>query len=530
MTTPTANKRSKIAGGVASKYNLLVLKGEKDAKISPKEKLKRRYRSFARRMHQFSNDDIVQAFVTAVTSSYDPHTSYMSKTTFKNFLISMTLQLEGIGATLQSTDDGLTVIKRVVPGGALDKHGAVKVEDKIVAVGQGDSEEMVDITDMKLDDVVKMIRGKAGTVVRLGIMKPDNPEIHTYSITREKIELKDAEARGKVFENGKKSDGSPYKIGVIDLPSFYSNMEGAGGNFFDSKSTTRDVRRLLREFKKQGVDGVILDLSQNGGGSLREAIDCTGLFIDRGPVVQVKDGYGQLKPLDDTDRGMAWDGPLVVLTSKFSASASEILAGAVQDYGRGIVVGDSATHGKGTVQTLINLDREFFGLENGPVEPVFGALKITIQQFYRPSGDSTQKRGVLADIVLPSISDHMDVGESDLDYAVEFDRVQSATYTPLNMARKEMVANLAERSKARRQKSEKFQKLERDVKNYIEQKERKSVSLNEEKFFARRKELNADKVDEETIEEQVKSGRGNQARFLPGRSDPHYHGLRGNVA
>lgn len=486
------------------KYNLLVLKAEKDVKENPVDRLKKRFRAFANRMHQFDNEDIVETYLTSVTMGYDPHTTYMSKSSFENFEIEMRLQLEGIGATLASTDDGLTEIKRIVPGGAADKSGAIKVDDKIVAVGQGTNGEMVDITDMKLNDVVHMIRGQAGTVVRLSILSPDTNELKTLAITREKVELKDSSAHGIVFDSGKKPDGSPYKIGFIDLPSFYSDMDetSRGANY---TSATRDVRRILDEFKQQKVDAVVLDLSTNGGGSLREAIDCTGLFIDRGPVVQVKDSYGQIRALNDTAPGMGWDGPLVVLCSKFSASASEILAGAVQDYRRGIVIGDSSTHGKGTVQNLIDLNQEVMQVAN-PSEQLFGALKITLQQFYRPSGDSTQKRGVLSDIVLPSVTDYMDVSESDLDYAMDFDKIQPARFAQLDKVNPDLIESLRQRSEARRQASEDFAKRLRHIELYKDQKEKKSLSLSEEKFFARRNEFDAEKEDEDAIERQLNPG------------------------
>jgi carboxyl-terminal processing protease len=349
-----------------------------------------------------------------------------------------------------------------------------------------------------------MIRGQAGTVVRLSILAADSTEVKTLTITREKIELKDSEARGVVFEAGQKSDGTAYKVGVIDLPSFYSDMDetSRGANF---KSTTRDLRRILGEFKQQKVDAVVLDLTTNGGGSLREAIDSTGLFIDRGPVVQVKDSYGQVRALNDTASGMVWDGPLVVVCSKFSASASEILAGAVQDYQRGIVIGDSSTHGKGTVQNLIDLNQEIFQVAN-PTDQIFGALKVTMQQFYRPQGDSTQKRGVLSDIVLPSITDHMDVSESDLDYAMDFDKVPEVRFERLKMVNGDMLERIRQKSTERRQSSEEFAKRNRAIELYIEQREKKTLSLSEEKFFARRQELDADKEDEKAIEAQANPG------------------------
>lgn len=479
------------------KYDLLVQKADKKEGAEAVEKLRKRYDSFAKRMHQFDNDEVLEMYLTALTSAYDPHSTYMSKSTLKNFRINFALKLEGIGAALRSLD-GNTIVTKVIPGGAADKHGKLKVEDKIVSVGQGTEGEMVDIIDMKLDDVVDKIRGKAGTKVRLGVLSTDSPEVKTYTITRAEIELKDSEARSVTFEAGNKLDGKPYKIGVIDLPSFYMDMEGARLGVPEYKSTTRDMRRLLEDLKEKGVDAVVLDLRRNGGGSLTEAINCSGLFIDRGPVVQVKDQDGRVQVYDDLEGGTSWDGPLVVLTSKFSASASEILAGAIQDYNRGLIIGDEATHGKGTVQSLLDLGQQLFRIDE---PPNLGALKITMQQFYRPNGDSTQKRGVLSDIVLPSISNHMDVGEADLDFAVDFDRVPAATFDQLSLVNQEILAKLKAESASRVEKDLEFAKLLKDINRYREQKAKKSVTLNEEKFFAQRAELDADKEDEKQFEE-----------------------------
>ncbi|MEZ6093920.1 MAG: carboxy terminal-processing peptidase [Pirellulaceae bacterium] len=479
------------------KYDLLVEGSAKDADPEEvKTRLKKRYSMFEKRMHQMTPEDLVEMFVTAVTTSFDPHTTYMSKRTFENFMIQMRLQLEGIGATLQSNDDGYTVIKRIVPNGAADRQGELKVEDRIVAVGQGGEDEMVDVVGMKLDDVVAMIRGKAGTVVKLNVLKESGSEIETIEIVREKVELEDEAANGQVFEVGFKEDGKPFRVGVIDLPSFYSDMGGG-----DSRSTTTDVAKLLNDFNTQEVDALVLDLRRNGGGSLREARDCTGLFIDSGPVVQVKDPDGTVQQLIDERRGMSWDKPMVVLTSKFSASASEILAGAVKDYSRGLIVGDTTTHGKGTVQSLLDLNQLIYRSSNPPSN--FGALKITMQQFYRPNGDSTQKRGVFSDLVLPSVTDHMDVAESDLDYAVEFDRVPEASHTNMNLVTPEIVESLKEASLARREASDDFKDDLRKIEKYIQFKADKTVPLNKEKFLARRKEFDAEEEDREQIEQQV---------------------------
>jgi carboxyl-terminal processing protease len=480
------------------KYDLLVLKSDKIEGQDAIDRLHRRYHSFAKRMHQTDSDELLEIYLTSITSGFDPHTTYMSPTSLENFRIQMRLELEGIGAALQSMD-GNTTVTRIIPGGAADKDGNLKEEDRIVAVGQGTEGEMVDVLDMKLNDVVDMIRGKAGTIVRLKVIPAAGTEANTYTITRAKIELKDSEAHSAIFEQGTKPDGSPIRVGVIDLPSFYMDMEGARQGVADFRSTTRDMQKLLADFRDKGVDLVILDLRKNGGGSLTEAINLTGLFIDKGPVVQVKDPDGAVQHYDDLDAGMAWDGPLVVMTSKFSASASEIFAGAIQDYHRGLVVGDETTHGKGTVQSLLDLGSQLFRIPN---PPNFGALKITMQQFYRPSGDSTQKRGVLADVVLPSVTTHMDVGEADLDYAMDFDRVPAAKYEPLSMVTPDIVVALRARSAARREQSEGFQKLLKRIDRYKEQKARKAVPLNEEKFFADRGDLDAEKEEQKQFEEQ----------------------------
>ena len=482
------------------KYDILVLKGEKVEVEEIRKRLTRRYHGFAKRMHQFDADELLEMYLTAMTTSFDPHTTYMSPSTQDNFEIQMRLQLEGIGAALQLID-GYTVVSKVIPGGAADKDGRLKPEDRVVGVGQGESGEVTDVVDMKLNDVVSLIRGKAGTVVRLSVLSPATTEVKVITITRAKVELKDSEARGVIFEEGKKPSGAPLKVGVIDLPSFYMDMQGAKQNLNNFKSSTNDVRRLLEDFNDKGVDVVILDLRHNGGGSLTEAINLTGLFIDQGPVVQVKDPDGRVQHYDDLDEGMVWKGPLVVVTSKFSASASEILAGAIQDYQRGLIVGDDATHGKGTVQSLLDVGAQLF---RGPARPPnLGALKITMQQFYRPNGDSTQKRGVLADIKMPSITNHMDVSESDLDFALEFDRVPAARFPKYDFVTPEIISRLSTSSTTRRGEGEEFAKQAKNIERYRTIKAKKSVSLNEAEFFAQRKDIDTDKEEEKILDKQT---------------------------
>jgi carboxyl-terminal processing protease len=481
------------------KYDMLVLKADKSNKEVIQDRLRRRYHSFAKRMHQTDSNELLEMFLTSVTSGFDPHSTYMAPVAAKNFDIVISLQLEGIGAQLKF-NDGYTVIDKLIPGGPADKNGQLKAGDRVVSVGQGDEGEVVDVAEMKLNDVVNLIRGRSGTVVRLGVLSETGGDPKTVKITRAKIELKDQEAGGVIFEDGKKADGSPFKLGVINLPSFYMDMKGAREGHDDFKSCTRDVRKILDDFNKKGVDAVVLDLRKNGGGSLTEAISLTGLFIEQGPVLQVKDPDGRVQQYDDIDRGIAWRGPLVVMISKFSASASEILAGAIQDYQRGLVVGDSATHGKGTVQTMMDLGPQMFRIAN---PPDFGSLKLTVQQFYRPSGDSTQQRGVLADIVLPSLTDHYDVSEGDLDYPVPFDKVPSVPYRRYEQVNAGILSALKETSGQRIQQSAEFAKLLKNITRYEEQKAKKEVPLNEQKFLARREEFDADKEEEQTFEENA---------------------------
>jgi carboxyl-terminal processing protease len=485
------------------KYDLLLLKAEKaDEKAAapsgktPEQRLTQRYHSFAKRMHQTNDEELLEMYLTSLCTSFDPHTSYMSPSSVEDFKIMMRLQLEGIGASLQGVD-GYTVVKKVIAGGAADKEGHLKVDDKIIGVGEGESGEVTDVVDVQLRDVVKMIRGKPGTVVRLQVTSAKDPQPKIIKITRAVIELKDSEAKGEIFEAGRRADGKPYKVGVIDLPSFYMDMEGARHGVADFKSTTADVRRILEDFNAKGVDAVVLDLRRNGGGSLTEAINLTGLFIYDGPVVQVKDADGRITPYYDPDPTISWSGPLAVVVSKFSASASEILAGAIQDYGRGLIIGDHATHGKGTVQSLMNLGQQLFGVPNAPN---MGELKITMQQFYRPLGDSTQKRGVLSDVELPSLSTHLDVGEADLDYPLPFDHIAPQPFKRFGYVEPVIVDQLRRLSADRCAAAEKFQKEVRRIARYKEQKAKKVVTLNEAKFLKERAELNADKEEEKTIE------------------------------
>lgn len=480
------------------KYALLDLKDEGKEGEEALEQLRRRYARYARRWRKSDSDDLLEMYLTAVTSGYDPHSTYMSPGTLDDFDIQMSLKLNGIGAQLREKD-GSTVVTRVIPGGAAAKHAKLKTDDVIVSVGQGEDGDFVDIVEMPLTDVVDLIRGTAGTTVRLGVKPGGVGNVEVLKIVRAQIELEESAARGQVIEHALPNTNQKLKIGYINLPSFYLDMDAAKNNRA-GRSSTRDVRRIVQDFRTKDVDGIVLDLSKNGGGSLTEAINLTGLFIDRGPVVQVKNSDGSVQQYADEDTGTAWDGPLVVMTSMFSASASEIFAGAIKDYGRGIVVGDPATHGKGTVQTLVNLGRQLFGHDRAN----YGALKVTLQQFYLPDGESTQRKGVAADVVLPSITAKMDISEGDLKYALEHDTVSAARHEVYSMVPPDLIGQIRKRSVSRVEKDDEFTDLLRRIELYVSQKELDTVSLNEEQFMSRRKQLDAQKkVEEDEIEAQM---------------------------
>jgi carboxyl-terminal processing protease len=459
------------------KFDLLLQRlGKKPVpEAEAKQKVLARYRAVLRQWKQLDNYDLLELYLSDLTASVDPHSSYMSPNTLSDFDISMRLNLEGIGAVLRS-EGGDTIVVEVVPGGAAGKDGRLKPNDKIIGVAQGNG-KFVDVVEMKLREVVKLIRGHSGTKVELKVLPVGKLEPVVYDLTRQRIELKAQEARAELIE-GKKADGSPYRIGVIDLPSFYLDMAAARSGKIGYKSATEDVRKILKDFTAKGVDGVILDLRHNGGGALSEALGLTGLFIDQGPVVQMKTAQGRVQQGDDPEKGTSYDGPLMVLVSRFSASASEILAGALQDYGRALIVGDSATHGKGTVQSVIDLGRQAAGEDASKL----GALKLTIQQFYRVNGDSTQDRGVASDVVVPSLTEHLATPEHELEHALAFDRVPPAEHEDLALITADLKAALKARSAERVKNSKEFAKLAKEAETLKAQKARKEIPLQEQEL------------------------------------------------
>ncbi|MEX0728742.1 MAG: carboxy terminal-processing peptidase [Planctomycetaceae bacterium] len=476
------------------KYDLLNLKLEKVTDEEARKRLHTRYRMLSQTMKQTEDFEKLEMYLNAMAHCFDPHSSYMSPQTLEDFKISMNLQLDGIGAALRS-EDGMTIVADIVPGGAAAGDGRLQVGDKIVAVGQAEG-ELIDIVEMKLSKVVRLIRGERGTKVRLQVKKADDSAVVDYELTRQKIELKSSEVKGEVIDTSERVPGSQARIGIIHIPSFYRDFDGAQQGLDDFKSTRRDVQKVLDDFSTQNIDAVVVDLRTNGGGALSEAIEVSGLFLKEGPVVQVKEQTGKIKSHDDVDPNISYKGPLIVLCNRLSASASEIFAGAIKDYDRGIIVGDQTTHGKGTVQNVMPVTKSFQFLSS----PDRGALKLTINQFYRVNGDSTQNLGVKSDVVLPSLIDHMDLGESFLDNALAFDRIAPAKHDQLKLRSGELVAKLATESQKRIAGNEEFQKLQKDIEKYLTRKNRKSITLNEAVL---RQERDSDKTeDEKTLEEE----------------------------
>lgn len=449
----------------------LSLAGRDEEEI--KTNLKKRYDNFSRALYQYNSEDVFQLAMDAYTSSIDPHTNYLSPATSENFKIDMSLSLEGIGARLMS-EDGYTKVVEVIPGGPAFKSKEIVVDDRIIAVAQGEEGEFVDVVGWRITDVVKLIRGPKETTVRLQILKAKDgvtakPE--EISLVREKVKLEDQAAKKKIVEVN--NNGFAYKIGVITIPNFYTDFEGNRNGDNSGKSTVIDVRKLLEELKQEKVDGVVIDLRNNGGGALSEAIDVTGLFIDLGPVVQVKNVDGFIEVGEDIDPSLVYNGPLAVMVNRFSASASEIFAAAIQDYGRGIIVGEQ-TYGKGTVQNLIDLNRVSKSSSNK-----FGQLKLTIAKYYRISGGSTQNLGVVPDITYPSYFDAEEFGESSQISALPWDQINATDYKLFSDINK-ILPELNSSSERRRKNDSEFQYLLDDIKEYKETKNQMYISLNEE--------------------------------------------------
>ena len=462
----------------------------------PQETVTRRYDQVLRNVREMEDDDVIKTFLSALAQSYDPHSEYLSPSDLENFQISMKLSLVGVGAVL-SSEDGYAKVKEIVPGGPADRDGRLGVSDRIAAVAQGDA-EFEDVVDMKLDKVVEKIRGRKGTVVRLLVIPSDATDPSKrkiIDIRRDEVKLKDQEAKAEVLDLGEQG-GRPARIGWITLPSFYANMENRG----TPKSTTQDVASLLARLKREGIQGLIIDLRRDGGGSLEEAINLTGLFIPKGPVVQAKDSNGKITVSQDTNPDVTYNGPLMVLTNRLSASASEIFAAALQDYGRAVVLGDERTFGKGTVQTVLDLGRLMSPFSLGTADA--GALKLTIQKFYRVRGGSTQLNGVESDIILPSLTDNSEIGEGSLKNRLAYDEVAPVKIADSMAATPLFLNDLRARSAARVAADPEFGYTMDDMRRVREKIDQNTISLNEK---VRRKEIVEDKQRKEMRDKERQS-------------------------
>jgi len=470
------------------------LNGESWDKIS--SSLFKRYQTFHKQILQYKAEDVFEIYMNAYTSAIDPHTDYFSPADAANFDITMSRSLEGIGAQLRNQDD-YTLIVEVIPGGPADKSKNLFANDKIVAVAQGDTGEFVDVVGWRVDDVVQLIRGKKGTAVRLSVMRanatPDMPN-ETVKLVRDKVTLEEQSAKSKILYLDQ--DNKNYKIGIIDVPAFYVDFKGKARGEKDFKSTTRDVRNLLKDLKNDGVDGIVVDLRNNSGGSLQEAIELTGLFIKKGPVVQVRNSDQSIDLGDDTDSEIVYDGPLSVLVNRYSASASEIFSAAIQDYGRGLIIGEQ-TFGKGTVQNLIDLKR-FLPYS----EDKLGNLKLTIAKYYRINGNSTQKLGVIPDIQFPSI-DRKDFGEESLPSSLPYDKIKSSSFQKFDNL-SEYFSKLNSNYQQRIKNNLEFQYMIEDIDEYQQNSNKKEFSLNEATRKAEREKAELKKKErEEAVKNKV---------------------------
>jgi len=458
------------------------------------KELTKRYKRIQKNVSQLQSEDVFQILMNSFTESFDPHTNYFSPKNFENFKIGMSQSFEGIGARLMAEDD-YTKVSEIIVGGPADKGKQLYANDKITGVAQGDDGEIVDVIGWRLDDVVQLIRGKKGTTVKLQILRAEAtagalPD--TILIVRDKIKIKDQTAYSDTLEV--EHEGQNFTFGLITIPTFYSDFDGRRNGEKDYKSTTRDVKRLLQELEQANVDGIIIDLRRNGGGFLNEAVDLTGLFIDNGPVVQVKDSRGRINVEWDNKNGVVYDGPLAVIINRFSASASEIFAAAIQDYGRGIIIGGQS-FGKGTVQRPINLNQILRRSDNK-----FGQIKLTTAKFYRVNGGSTQHVGVTPDISFPSRYGLMDIGESKQKNALLWDQIKSVNYSSVDD--NQLLPQLSVRHDVRLSNDTKYKEFLDDLSEFERKRNKKTISLN---YDVRKKELDESKKDskEETDEENA---------------------------
>ena len=471
----------------------LKLAGKSDSAIV--STLQNRYSQYESRVAKWRSEDVFQVYMNAFTDVIDPHTNYMNPSRADQFNIDMSQSLEGIGASLRNMDD-YVMIMDIIPGGPLFKTQLANKEDYILAVAQGDDGEWQDIVGWLTDDAVKIIRGKKGTVVRLLLKAKDAPissSPREVRIVREKIKLEEAVAAGEIMKVSADA-GDSLSLGVIDIPMFYRDFDGARSGE-DFQSTTRDVHYILDSLQAIGIDGVIIDLRNNGGGSLTEAIDLTGLFIPKGPVVQRRTGRGKIDVEEDNDPRVYYDGPLMILQNRYSASASEIFAGAIQDYNRGLVVGEQS-FGKGTVQQLVGLDRFLKSAKGASNEDDerFGQLKLTTEKFYRITGNSTQRKGVIPNIELPSPWNNEENGESSRPSALEYDEIATSKFTSQHDITNELVEKLKLDFNQRLKTDEELVMLMDEIKKYKDDKGAVEISLNYDERLKEKEEQDENSV------------------------------------
>ncbi len=487
---------------VKSDWLRLKLAGKDDLRIA--EILDKRYDNYLKRLGRLKSEDAFQTYMNAYTMAIEPHTNYMGPRAAADFDISMKLSLVGIGAVLTDLDDYAT-IRELVPGGPASLSGQIQVGDRIVGVAQGENGNWTDVLGWRLDDTVALIRGAADSVVQLDIIPaqagPDDKH-KSVSLIRKTISLQDQAAKATLHSI---MDGEKVRhIGVITLPSFYEDFEARQKGVREYKSATRDVARLLEQFKKQKADGVLIDLRNNGGGSLAESVELTGLFVGKGPVVQQRNASGEISVESDHQAGVAWDGPLAVLINRGSASASEIFAAAIQDYGRGLIIGEPS-FGKGTVQNMVDLDKVARNHK-----PEFGELKMTVAQFFRINGGTTQLHGVTPDILFPTASDVENFGESSFDNALPWTQVKAADYSRIGDLR-ELLPILLTRHEIRVQKSQDFKYLQQDIAKLKLLRKNNLVSLNEAE---RRKERDREETQLKARESRSDTGKSDNGPVI----------------
>lgn len=471
----------------------LKLSGKDDE--GTKEVLEKRYKRYRTVLSQYKPEDVYQLFMNSYTETYDPHTNYFNPITAENFNIDMSRSLEGIGARL-TKDGDYTIVADIIPGGPAFTSNQLHKDDRIIGVGQEDDGEMVDVVGWRNDDVVQLIRGKKGTKVRLQVLKAEDGitgKPVEVVLIRDKINIEDQRASSKIIPV--ENDGKMFRLGIITIPEFYKDFEAAFSGDENYNSTTRDVKNLISELENEGIDGLMIDLRRNGGGALDEAVELTGLFIEDGPVVQVKDMEGKTVSEDDQDANIYYSGPLAVLINRFSASASEIFSGAIQDYKRGVVIGEQS-FGKGSVQNIIPLDR-YVRSEQGKL----GNLKMTFAKYYRVTGSSTQNLGVTPDVLFPSAFDAEEFGERSYPSALPWDQIGPTAFEPVEDVNQDIINMLNEKFLTDLESDEDLKKLVADIEKTKQNREKNEISLNESE---RRKEIDQDEEDlptASTIEE-----------------------------